>query len=58
MPSVTGNLTGGAYITSYNLQYNGGGSSTIFISLVGEAPLSLSQTYKTSGLTTNTVYVF
>lgn len=41
MPEVTGTNTGGATIISYNLQMNGGGSSSIYTSLTGESPYSL-----------------
>ena len=41
MPEITGLTTGGSTILSYNLQMNSGGSSTVFTSLTGESPDSL-----------------
>jgi len=41
MPEVTGQGTGGSEILSYNLQFNGGGTSEDYISLVGEVPDSV-----------------
>ena len=38
MPTVTGTYTGGSTITSYNLVYNGGGSSTTYTTITGENP--------------------
>lgn len=41
MPTVVSPQTGGSPITSYNLQYNGGGSGTVFTTLIGEVPDNL-----------------
>ena len=58
MPEITGQSTGGSEILSYNLQYNGGGANSNFISLIGEVPDSLLRTISKGGLTTNIVYSF
>lgn len=58
MPEVTGTDTGGSPITSYNLQYNGGGTSTTFVSLTGELPASTARTYTKSSLTAGVSYLF
>jgi len=50
--------TGGSAITSYNLAFNGGGASTTYVSLIGEAPDSLLQSYTKTGLTANESYKF
>lgn len=42
--------TGGSDILSYNLQYNAGGSSANFISVVGETPNSMVLTITKDGL--------
>lgn len=58
MTAVTGTNTGGSAITSYNLEINGGGASSVYTSLLGISPLSVATTYTKTGLTTNTVYKF
>ena len=58
MPTITGDLTGGSAITSYNLQYKVTGSISSFISLTGEIPSSTSTTYIKSGLVAGTSYDF
>jgi hypothetical protein len=58
MPAITGQDTGGSEILSYNLQYNQGGLSTSYISLIGESPNSLVLIFSKGGLTTNVVYSF
>ncbi len=40
MPSVTGTSTGGLTLTSYKLEWNGGGTGSTFTPLQGDAPLS------------------
>ena len=58
MPDVTGTQTGGSAITSYNLQFNGGGTGNIYTTLIGEVPLNLVKTFTKNGLTANTQYKF
>ncbi len=59
MPAMTTDAEiGSSVLTSYNLLYNGGGSSTTFTSLVGENPADLTTSFTKSGLTANTEYTF
>lgn len=58
MPEIYGTDTGGSDILSYNLQYNMGGVSTNYISIVGEAPVNLLREIKRGGLTTNVIFKF
>lgn len=58
MATVSGTYTGGSTITSYNLQYNGGDPSTTYVTVIGENPESLLQTYTKNGLTTDVWYSF
>ena len=58
MPTITGDNTGGSAITSYNLQFRITGSSSSFVSLIGEIPSSTTTTYTKSGLVTGTSYDF
>jgi hypothetical protein len=59
MPDITLDTNmGGSAITTYNLQYNGGGSSEIYESIFGENPLTLTRTFTKKGLVTNEVYKF
>jgi hypothetical protein len=58
MPEITGSFTGGSEIISYNLQFNQGGSSQDYISVVGEAPNNLLRIVTKGGLQTDVVYSF
>lgn len=58
MPMIYGDDTGNSPILSYNLQFNLGGNSEQYISVVGEAPDSLVQEVLKGGLTTDVVYKF
>lgn len=58
MPEITGLTTGGSTILSYNLQMNSGGSSTVFTSLTGESPDSLTWQFMKGGLITDQTYTF
>jgi len=59
MPEVTGYLTGGSPILSYNLQYKGELTPPDdFLTVVGEVPDSMALTYVKNGLITDYVYVF
>ena len=58
MPELFGADTGGSPILSYNLQYNQGGSSSNFVSVIGESPPNLLLTITKGGLNTNTLYRF
>lgn len=59
MPQVTGTLTGGSPLLSYNLQYRGDSTPpTDWTTLVGEAPDSLTLQYSKNGLLTDKVYQF
>ena len=55
---VYGDDTGNSPILSYNLQFNLGGISTQFISVIGEAPDSLVREVLKGGLTTDVIYKF
>lgn len=56
MPTVTGTLTGGSPILSYNLQFDN--NTSTFITLIGENPDNLLLTYTRSGLLSNRIYGF
>lgn len=58
MPEIYGTDTGGSDILSYNLQFNMGGISDNYISIVGEAPDSLEREITRGGLSTDVVYQF
>lgn len=58
MPEIYGDDTGGSEILSYNLQFNLGGNSENFISIVGEAPDSLEREILKGGLSTDILYKF
>jgi hypothetical protein len=58
MPSVTGSLTGGSPLTSYNLQFNKGAAINSYISWIGEVPASLTQIYQKNELSSNLAYKF
>jgi hypothetical protein len=70
MPTILTASTGGSDITSYNLQYDQGGTSgtgmpgpaaeSDFVSLIGEIPDTNTAltSLSLSGLTANTVYTF
>jgi hypothetical protein len=58
MPEVYGDSTGGSAILSYNLQFNLGGNSQNYISIVGEAPDSLDRIILKGGLSTDILYKF
>lgn len=58
MPEVVGQPTGGSDILSYNLQYNSGGSSANFVSVIGETPNSMILTFTKGGLTPDVIYSF
>jgi len=58
MPELVGQDTGGSPILSYNLQYNSGGSSTTYVSLIGENPNSLILTFTKGGLIPDIIYSF
>lgn len=70
MPLVATINTGGSGITSYNLQYDQGGTpgantagpaqESDFVSLIGEIPDTNAATrvFVLGGLTTNTIYTF
>ena len=57
MPEITGLLTGGSVILSYNLQFKDS-LSTNYVTLTGEAPDNMLLTYTRNGLTANRVYQF
>jgi hypothetical protein len=58
MPEIYGAETGGSEILSYNLQFNMGGNSNNYISIVGEAPDNLQRTITKGGLTTDVDFKF
>jgi hypothetical protein len=59
MSEVTGLLTGGSPILSYNLQYMGQLTDpSDFLTIIGEVPDSMALTYVKNGLLTDYVYVF
>ena len=58
MPQIEGSQTGGSDILSYNLQFNTGGISQIFQTIVGEAPDNLMLVITKGGLSTNVFYQF
>ena len=49
-------MTGGSEILSYNLQFNSGGNSQFFTTIVGEAPDNLMLVITKGGLSTNVQY--
>lgn len=58
MTQITGSNTGGSDILSYNLQYNTGGNSNLFTTIVGEAPDNLMLIVTKGGLSTDVQYQF
>lgn len=59
MPAISNGLTsGGLPITSYSLQWNGGGAGTNWSSLVGDPTDSTNTAFAKTGLATGTMYKF
>lgn len=57
MPEVVDPDTGGAAITSYNLEWNTG-SGTVYSELIGETSTNTNRFYTESPLTTSSTYGF
>ena len=59
MPEITGFVTGGSPVLSYNLQYRGETAPPAqFTTLIGEVPDNMFLEYSKSGLVTDRLYQF